>query len=136
MLHSLFPSGEKSWAKVISLGAELCQLGRGTNQGQVKLFLPISFSHSWFCAHWGYYNFLTGIWRSHNGIFIHMLSLNQCCCWGKRAGTSYSAISLKSLPMTYLLSVPFLDFLISPPYLLGCSFSVPSISVPHTSFSL
>ena len=49
MPNSLFPPREKSRAKWISLGTELCILGGGTDMGKVKpLSLPVSKWFFWF----------------------------------------------------------------------------------------
>lgn len=62
-------------SKGISLGTYLCHPGEGTD---VKLLLlPTPRCYSYFCAHLGNFNFLTGIWNVHKGILAHISLLNQ-----------------------------------------------------------
>ena len=100
--------GEFRLSSVLSLSCgRSCGLGnllgseeRGDTSKLRLLFLPFQCGWPyilWFMECW---NLSTGFQSSHKDIFVCGWLSNQCFCGGIRAGTSYFAILLISLPLS------------------------------------
>ena len=88
------------WAEE-SLGLRILSAsGRGDTSKLTLLLLP--FQHGWPYILWFMecWNLPTGLQSSHKDIFVSGWLSNQCFCGRIRAGTSYFAILLVSLPIS------------------------------------